>query len=475
MKKIFCSLFISLLSLWGATSFAQTTALTGPWHGKISFSGTELTLVLRFGADSVGNTVCALDSPDQGVYGIPATIQLLEEDTLAIAIPTIGAAFEGRQEYTSEPSASEQEAGSPVIIGTFTQMGLRFPLTLKPGEPVRNRPQEPKPPYPYRTEEVTFTSGVDGAVLAGTLTFPTDYDSQRPEKTPVVLMITGSGTQNRDEEIMGHKPFLVIADYLARNGIASLRYDDRGAGASQKGTAEITTGLNMQDAVSGLQFLRERNQFGKVGAIGHSEGGTIVFMLGSRGEADFIVSMAGASMRGDSILVEQNRLMLTKSGFTQASADNYCKVLNGILQHYVGSDSVPSPSPEAFVDSLVTALDAANLPFGSKANLVEVCKTVPRQPWMLEFIRFSPASDISSVTCPVMAVNGSLDLQVLPANLEQIRCLLPPSENHLIKEYPGLNHLFQPCTTGLSMEYPKIETTISTEVLEDIAEWICHQ
>ena len=263
---------------------------------------------------------------------------------------------------------AEGSRPSGEIHGTFSQMGMQFPLNLQMGVPLLNRPQEPQPPYPYRTEEVTFSSGADGAVMAGTLTWPTGYGDNGTESgnIPAVLMITGSGSQNRDEEIFNHKPFLVLADWLARHGIASLRYDDRGMGESERGTVEITTGTNMQDALAGIRYLRSLGEFGPVGAIGHSEGGQIVFMLGAADEADFIISMAGPGMRGDSILVEQNRLILTRSGFTPESADNYGRVLSGMLE--MKMEGYATDSPETLVDSLITALEAQNIPFGSAAN-----------------------------------------------------------------------------------------------------------
>lgn len=454
MKQIMC-----LILLLGA-AFISASAQTGTWHGKLQAGMSELTLVLHIGTDSLGNTTCSLDSPDQGAYGIPVQVLLLEEDTISVAIPSLGAAFHGRI-----------AGGKTSITGTFSQMAMRFPLELKPGEPALNRPQEPRPPYPYRTEEVTFTSGADGAVLAGTLTYPVNYDSSDPEDTPAVLMITGSGTQNRDEEIMGHKPFLVIADYLARNGIASLRYDDRGAGTSERGTADITTGVNMEDALAGMEYLRSIGKFGMTGALGHSEGGTIVFMLGARKAADFVISMAGPGMRGDSILVEQNRTMLLRSGISEAVADSYCRVLSRLFELKIEGKTFRDP--DALVDSIATSLEAQNLPSGAKSNLAEVWRASD-DPWILNFIRYSPAEDISATVCPVFALNGSLDSQVLPVNLDHIRRLLPGGDTapDLIREYPDLNHLFQHCKTGTVQEYREIEETISPQVLSDIATWI---
>lgn len=467
MKRFLCIL-LSLITL-SVTAGAQRSRLLGSWNGKLEAGGSSLTLVFHFTTDSLEKEqYFFLDSPDQGAEGIPGEIALLDNDSVSVTIPMLGAAYQGRLVLHEVPEGSRP---SGEIQGIFSQMGMQFPLVLQMGLPVLNRPQEPQPPYPYRSEEVTFSSGADGAVMAGTLTYPVGYDdnSSNSNHIPAVLMITGSGSQNRDEELFSHKPFLVLADWLARHGIASLRYDDRGMGESERGTVEITTQTNMQDALAGIRYLRSLGEFDKVGALGHSEGGQIVFMLGAAEEADFIISMAGPGMRGDSILVEQNRLILTKSGFTPASADNYGRVLAAMLRMKV--DGYSTDSPETLVDSLITALDAQNMPFGSAANLAAVWSSVD-DPWMLYFLQSSPARDISRTTCPVFALNGSLDLQVPPVNLEHIRRLLPDGPHHLIKEYPGLNHLLQPCTTGMPAEYGRIETTIAPEVLTDISEWI---
>ena len=309
MKRFLCIL-LSLITL-STTTGAQRSRLLGSWNGKLEAGGSSLTTT-----DSLEKEqYFFMDSPDQGAEGIPGEIALLDNDSVSVTIPMLGAAYQGRLVMTETAEGSRP---SGEIHGTFSQMGMQFPLNLQMGVPLLNRPQEPQPPYPYRTEEVTFSSGADGAVMAGTLTWPTGYEDNGSESgnIPAVLMITGSGSQNRDEEIFNHKPFLVLADWLARHGIASLRYDDRGMGESERGTVEITTGTNMQDALAGIRYLRSLGEFGPVGAIGHSEGGQIVFMLGAADEADFIISMAGPGMRGDSILVEQNRLILTRSGFT---------------------------------------------------------------------------------------------------------------------------------------------------------------
>jgi len=283
----------------------------------------------------------------------------------------------------------------------------------------QNRPQAPQPPYPYQTEEVSFTNDQAGATLAGTLTVPADAKC-------VLLMVTGSGMQNRDEELLGHKPFAVIADYLARNGIATLRYDDRGYGESTGGELmNATTRDFADDAVAGIQWLRQSGRFPKVGILGHSEGGEIAFMLGAENLVDFIVSLAGPSVAGDSILLEQNRAL-------------YGELAAGL-----------------------TIDDIRNNP------------QIQQVPWYRYFISYNPQQDLARISCPVMALNGEKDCQV-PAtmNLDAIRRTLPANEHHLIKSYPGLNHLFQHCETGFVNEYEAIEETISTEVLNDISTWL---
>ena len=242
------------------------------------------------------------------------------------------------------------------------------------------------------------------------------------------MLVSGSGQQNRDEELMGHSPFLVIADYLARHGIATLRYDDRATGASVGGEVKnATTEDFMRDALAGLDFLRHQKAFGKVGLLGHSEGGAIAFMLASRKKTDFIVSLAGPGVKGDTLLVKQENCIQQLSGMPATMTVEQFR-----------------QQPE-----------------------------VQQMRWLQWFIDYDPSADIRKSRCPVFALNGDRDCQVISSqNLTAIRQLLPKSKKNLVKEYPTLNHLFQHCTTGLLTEYSEIEETISPEVLSDIAQWI---
>lgn len=390
-----------------------TTALLGSWSGKLNVGAMSLTLVLHL-KQADGYVKASLDSPDQGAKDIPAVKEYLSDDSIAVKVESIGMTYRARLKDGK-------------LDGTFMQNGLTLPLVLTKGVPEVKRPQNPQPPYPYGTEEVTFRNEADGATLAGTLTWPVGYDKK--QKPTVVLFVTGSGQQNRDEEVFGHKPFLIIANYLARQGIATLCYDDRATGASVGGDVVNATSEDfMRDAAAGLEYLRNRKAFGKVGILGHSEGGLIAFMLGAKKKTDFIVSLAGPGVKGDTLLAAQNNRILELSG----------------------------------------------QPAGITVEILrQQVTTTEQMPWLQWFIDYDPSIDIRQTRCPVFVLNGDRDCQVISSlNLTAIQRLLPSSKKNLVKEYPGLNHLFQHCTTGLATEYSQIEETISPEVLQDIAQWI---
>ena len=404
----------TLLLLCFLCSFFSVSAqytMDGVWTGKLNVGPQTLTLVLHVAHEASGNAVCSLDSPDQGAMNIPVKSDYCSADSINISLEQLGLSYQGRLKGDE-------------IVGTFTQ-GAAFPLTLKRGEETLKRPQNPMEPFPYKTEEVTFTNATDKATLAGTLSYPTDY---KKGKTPVVLMVTGSGQENRDEEVFGHKPFLVIADYLARHGVASLRYDDRGFGKSTGGDVKhATTADFARDAASGIEFLRTLKCFSKVGVLGHSEGGSIAFMLGAKGKVDFVISMAGIGVRGDTALTAQANRLLELSGQPMRLST---------LQYHVNA-------------------------------------YMKKSPWLNFFMDYDPSDDITKTLCPVMAINGERDVQVISSlNLIGIKGHLTENPKNFVKEYPALNHLFQYCTTGNVSEYRMIEETISPEVLEDIARFI---
>ena len=414
MRKIFFTLLLTLSTTISWAQVNPTTALVGSWSGKLKAGVASLTIVLHL-EQADGYVTVSLDSPDQGAKGIPASMEFLSDDSLAIKMEQLNATYRARLKDGK-------------LDGTFSQMSMSFPLVLERGVSEVKRPQTPKPPYPYETEEVTFRNEADGATLAGTLTYPVGYDRQAKKKPVVVLFVSGSGQQNRDEELMNHKPFLVIADYLARQGIATLRYDDRATGQSVGGEVKNATSEDfMRDAAAGLDYLNSRKAFSKVGILGHSEGGAIAFMLGAQKKVDFIVSLAGPTVKGDTLLAAQSNRILALSG------------------------QPANMTTEKYRQTTATM------------NL----------PWINWFNDYDPSDNIRQIRCPVFALNGDRDTQVISSLcLPALKQLLPPSKKNLIKEYPGLNHLFQHCATGLPTEYGEIEQTISEEVLKDIAQWL---
>ena len=396
MKKLF---FTFALACIGLTATAQV--IRRSWSGELEAMGQKLPIVMN-----LINGKCTLDSPAQGATGIPATIDLLTKDSIKIKIESIGASYAAR--YVDGH-----------LEGTFTQAGIKFPLNMKEISPTGpNRPQTPKGPFPYTTEEVTFQNAKAGATLAGTLTVPKGGAKR------VMIMVTGSGPENRDEEVAYHKPFAVIADRLARAGIATLRYDDRGVGNSVGGETKHTTSLDVaEDATAGIEWLRAQKRFKKVGLLGHSEGGLIAFMLAAQKKVDFIVSLAGPAVRGDSIMLYQART-----------------------------------SGNPFTKNITVE------------NLRNMMKT---NTWVSYFMDYDPTDNIANTKCPVLALNGSKDCQV-PAdmNIPVLRRLLAKNKKAVVKEYEGLNHMFQHCQTGRPDEYYTLEETMSEEVLSDIVTWL---
>jgi hypothetical protein len=420
-KKLVINLVLVLATVTGwaqekvESQVSPTTALLGSWSGKLNVGAVSLTLVLNL-EQTDGYVKVSLDSPDQGAKGIPAFKEYLSDDSLAVKVEQIGMTYRARL-----------KGGK--LNGTFSQNGFSTPLVLAKGVVSEvKRPQTPKPPYPYTTEKVSFRNDADGATLAGTLTWPVGYDKQSKQKPTVVLLVSGSGQQNRDEELFEHKPFLVIADYLARQGIATLRYDDRATGASVGGEVKnATTEDFSRDAAAGLDFLRSQKAFSKIGLLGHSEGGSIAFMLAAKKKTDFIVTLAGPGVKGDTLLAAQGNRILSLSG----------------------------------------------MPADMTVAKYRQQQAVQASPWIKWFIDYDPSDDIRQTRCPVFALNGERDCQVISSqNLTAIRKLLPTSKQNLTKEYPALNHLFQHSTSGLVAEYGQIEETISPEVLSDIVRWI---
>lgn len=422
-------LSIAALALLFATSICAS-AQEGTWSGELEAQGIKLPLVFNFTADG-----CTLDSPSQGVKGLKAEKSYTDDGKLKVTIPSINASYEGVYAVN-------------IITGNYTQNGFSFPLTLKQGAPKVNRPQTPVGPFPYKTEEVKFRNG--DFIFNGTLALPENCTAQ----TPVVLFVTGSGQQDRDETLFDHKPFAVIADALARKGIASLRYDDRGYGDSTVHFLNYNTHDFKDDAAAGLSFLRKR--FKKVGIIGHSEGGTIALMLAAEGKTDFIISLAGMAVSGKETILWQNRVSLEASGLPKEVIDQYINVISNLFDKAIEGklESIDfSLAPDALKPALQQSIKQFSMPYYQHILSVDVRPLLPQ------------------IKCPVLALNGKKDTQVnCQANLDALDKGL--TAKHQTVALDNLNHLFQHCTTGNLMEYQQIEETFAPEALQQIVEWI---
>ncbi|HEX4155810.1 MAG TPA: alpha/beta hydrolase [Acidobacteriaceae bacterium] len=437
----------------------SAASIEGTWAGVLEVGGVPLHIVFHLRKTAVGLTG-TMDSPDQGAKGIPMTSVTLAGPTLTIEAGTIRGAFHG--------TVSEDH---DEISGSWQQGGQSFPLVLKP---VRDeaalapkRPQTPLPPFPYRSEDVSYPNPQSGNTLAGALTIPAGGGP-----FPAVLLISGSGPHDRDETIFGHKPFLVLADFLTRHGIEVLRADKRGVGKST-GNAAATLTDYASDAEAGVAFLRTRKQVDprRIGLLGHSEGGIVAPMVAAEepGEIGFLVLLAGPGVPGLDIVVAQTRLIAEASGVPAATAEKNAEEERRILDLVVSE-----PNSSGLEEKLREELAKDGVAEGRIQGSIQVLTS----PSYRDFLSFDPATALRRVRCPVLALAGSKDTQVPAAeNLVAIRGALEKGGNHHIEtaELPGLNHLFQPATTGAPSEYAQIEETMAPAVLDEIARWILQQ
>ncbi len=439
MKQSLLLLIIAIQAL-----IVSATVPSGIWSGKLDLMGTEMPLVIDFDHST-------LKSPLQSDTAIPAEI-VVNGDTVTINVKMIGLTYRGV--YSKD-----------TINGNLSQSGMKFPMVFIPGDYIPERPQTPTPPFPYTAVDMSIP--IDGGELSGTLTVPIQYYTKGASAVPLVIMVSGSGQQNRDEEIMGHKPFAVIAHHLALAGIASFRYDDRGFGKSTGSLDGATTSTFAADAQAAVDYFRNfKPHFKSVGILGHSEGGTIAFMLGARNKVDFIVSLAGPASSGKDVLLYQNYKLLSLMVGDEV-ANQYVEGLKALLDYMISH-----PDAKTWPEVDTVAKELILLSPEMVENYRQIIST--RNPWMDYFISYNPLTDISSITCPVMAIGGMLDMQVdAEGTLETLRAYLSiPENNQNLKMYPGLNHLLQHSSTGLPQEYGDISETISPEVLSDISRWI---
>jgi len=433
--------------------------IVGSWEGNLVVQpGAELKLVFTIVATPQGYH-SSLSIPQQGVKSLPIEETMLDENgKLTLSMVALGAVFSG---VYSEVDSQAQ------IEGTFTQSGFAFPLTLKPllSAISSGRIQDPVKPYPYISEDVVFIQSPDGFKLAGTITRP-----NQPGQFPAVVLVSGSGSQDRNEEIMNHRPFLVLADALTRAGIVVLRYDDRGF-AESGGDATLATTLDLaHDSASALSFLASKDYTdkNKMGIIGHSEGGIIAPIIASqRDDVAYIVMMAGMGVTGIEILKDQTGAILRSQGAPQAYIDQVVATNTAIYETII-EQSLSDDAKKTKVLELLAAV-------GLKPEEAEQQIGALFSPWYQQFLVLDPVDYLKKVTVPVLILNGTKDTQVTSSlNVPAIENALTQGGNTQFKSivYEGLNHLFQPAETGAIAEYASIEITIDPRVLSDIASWI---
>ncbi len=467
MKNLLLCVFALLIG-FTASIFAQSeTGIEGNWRGALDVGGTTLTFVLKISKDAE-NYPAKLDIPEQGAKDLPLDSLTKTDKTVKFSAAKFGFSYEGNL------NEKDDEIG-----GTFSQGAAKLPLNFKRdlnAEAAPKRPQTPQKPFPYKSEEVIYTNAKDNIKLAGTLTLPNGDG-----KFPAVVLITGSGSQDRDNTIFQHKSFLVLADYLTRKGIAVLRVDDRGIGGSDLGSRSATTENFVGDVLTGVEFLKNRKEINpkQIGLIGHSEGGVIAPAAAVRSkDVAFIVMLAGTGLSGEEALLSQGAAIMKASGTSSQEIAE-----NTELQQSIFSIIKAEPDNKIAEQKIGEMLEKREnkLSKEEQKDFAPVEKKVKEQTpallsaWYRYFLAYDLRPTLEKVKIPVLALNGENDTQVLSKeNLEAISNALKKGGNKdfTIKSFPKLNHLFQTSKSGLLQEYGEIEETISPQVLETISDWI---
>ncbi len=456
------TLFIILIS--SGFGFAQNS-FEGTWTGTLKIQTIELDLVFNIKKNGTDYSA-SMDSPDQGATGIPVKTVLINGDSIQMEIPEIGMVYKGKQTATE------------LIKGSFSQRGQGFDLDLKKGASAQkeiSRPQEPKPKFNYKIEDVVFENKVAQVKLSGTLTLP---HGKGP--FPTIVLVSGSGPQDRDETIFGHKPFWVLADYFTQKGYAVLRYDDRGTGKSTGDFDKATTVDFAQDALAAVHYLQTRKdiQKKKIGIIGHSEGGAIATMLAANEKGiGFVVMLAGPGLSGDQILLQQQELIAKGSGTpdsiiqkTLATNKQIFDVMRSTKDTATIRERVVLYLNHAYKDGLLPHVEGQ-----TKESIVAAYCSELLTPWLINFVQYDPQPDLQKIKIPALALIGAKDHQVLAKyNIPALQSAFEKSGNTKAKamELENLNHLFQEATTGMPQEYGNIEQTFSPAAMQIILDWL---
>ncbi len=454
--------------LWATMSISlYAQDITGTWNGALVMGKAQLRIVFHIEKTDTGY-IATMDSPDQGAKGIEVTsVEYQHSDTFKLIVKPLRIEYVGRIVSDS------------LIKGTFRQAGMELPMDLSRMEIAPKsvaRKQDPKKPYPYQEQEVKFHNPDAGIDLAGTVTIP---EGDGP--FPAVVLVSGSGSQDRNEELLGHRPFLVLSDYLTRKGVLVLRYDDRGVGGSGGSAENATTADLAGDALAAVNYLMSHPMARKdrIGVMGHSEGGVIAPMVANRIPAvKFIVLLAGPGVPCDELLLKQIELISRAGGMKEDELEKSMAISREVFR-LIKEEKDTAILRSRLAEYLWTTTDRMQEEMKkagmTEKDYVESQVSAFMSPWMLYFLNYDPAVELAQVKCHVLAVNGSLDLQVsAPENPEGIRKVLEKGGNrhYTIKTYPKLNHLFQKCKTGHPNEYGDIKQTFSPKVMKDVSRWI---
>lgn len=453
MKSIVKYLYAFILLLVPMMMHGQ--GAEGYWKGTLEMPGNQtLDIFINIAALPDGTLAATFDVPAQGARGVPFDSVKYEEGLLTIDSDALDMHFSGLYLLGN-------------FSGKFIQRGFELPLLLSRSEkPQPNRPQTPVAPFPYAEEEVRFVNERDNVTLGGTLTMPKNGTGLH-----AVVLVSGSGSQDRDEALFDHRPFAVIADHLTRRGIAVLRYDDRGVGASEAGTVIPTTMNLSYDAEAAVDYLLSRPEVAKVSVVGHSEGGMIAYMIAARRSDDIssIVSMAGPAVRCRDLLVEQTKAVMMLQGYPEEIVAQSVAINSELYDEVVGNASLADAE---FENAIVSKLKSL-LGTSAGEETIQQYKSQLCNPWMRYFLAFDPAEYLEKVKCPMLFIDGTKDCQVVSSqNVPAMRKHAEINGNICVEEMEGLNHLFQHAKRGSVDEYYEIEETISPEVLEMIAAFL---
>lgn len=444
--------------LMGIFSFAQ---IEGTWQGNLKVQGIEIPLVFHVKKEAFGFS-SQFDSPKQGAKEISIESTIFTNNEVTFDASNLGIVYKGKFNSAS-------------IDGTFVQNGMNLPLKLEKIEnytdqTILKRPQTPNAPYDYPTEEVSFVNPIDDNRLAGTLSLP-----KNKKDFPIAILITGSGAQNRDSEMLEHKPFLVIADDFAKKGIGTLRLDDRGVGGSTAGSSHDTSENFAGDINAAVEYLLKRG-YKNIGLVGHSEGGMIAQMVAAKNKnIKFVVSMAGPSIPITDLMVLQNKKINELYGLS----DQQIKDDIAIKKHYF--EFMKNYNGKHFEDDAhknMTDFFSRNtfeMPKDQQNQLTAALIQQTNNAWYKFFMKYDPEIYLRQIKIPFLALNGSLDSQVLPKeNLNKYRQIFMKNGNKNVKieEFPQLNHLFQTAKTGSPQEYENLEESISPIALKSMSNWI---